>query len=290
MSLACETIGDRQFQHAFSSTPAGMALTTSDLGIVQDAVFDARAKWYETGLQLGVPPSSLDSIRTDGGSNSEKLRETLKVWLETAPKPTWQNILDALRNRAVGELSLAESVEANYCHTTAEIGGHASGQVMPGGTQLQYIQELERKLQDSERQKQQLVQQIEEQNNRKAETQQRKQWLQKISILEQEKQEACEKMEAGEKQIHQLKKVIGGHEETKKRLEEQVQHFQQKAEEYQRKIEILKETREKSVVQLKCTIDEQRRQLHKLESRLEEEINNKKQLQEQLQEVHDTPH
>ena len=268
-----------------------MALTTSDLGIVQDAVFDARAKWYETGLQLGVPPSSLDSIRTDGGSISEKLHETLKVWLETAPKPTWQNILDALRNRAVGELSLAASVEANYCHTTTEIGaGHASGQVMPEGTQLQYIQELERKLQDSERQKQQLVQQIEEQNRREAEAQQEKQWLQKISILEQEKQEACEKIEAGEKQIRQLKNVIGGHEETKKRLEEQVQHFQQKAEEYQRKIEILKETREKSVVQLKCTIDEQRRQLHKLESRLEEEINNKKQLQEQLQEVHDTPH
>ena len=275
-----------------SSTPAGMALTTSDLSIVQDAVLDAEAKWYEIGLQLSVPSSSLDSISTDGDSSSEKLRETLKVWLKTAPKPTWQNIVNALRSSVVGESNLATIVEGNYCHTTAETGGQASGQVMAEDTQLliRNIQELKQKLQDSEREKQQLAQQIEEQNHRAAEAQQRKQWLQKISTLEQEKQEACKKIEAGEKQIRQLKNVIGEHEETKRRLEEQVQHFQQKAEEYQCKIEILKEARERSVTQLKLTIDEQRRQLHKLESRLEEEINNKKQLQEQLQELHNTPH
>ena len=213
-----------------------MALTTSDLSIVRDAVFDAQAKWYETGLQLGVPPFSLDSICTDAGSSSEKLREMLKVWLRTAPKPTWQDIVNALRSSVVGESNLATTVEDKYCHTTAETGGQTSGQaeisgqVKPEGAQLQYIQELEQKLQDSERQ---LAQQIEEQNHRKAEAQQRKQWLHKISTLEQEKQEACKKIEAGEKQIRQLKKVIGDHEETKKRLEEQIQHFQQKVEEYQ---------------------------------------------------------
>ena len=270
-----------------------MALTTSDLSIVQDAVFDARAKWYEIGLQLGVPPSSLDSIRIDGDSNGEKLCETLKVWLKTVLKPTWQNILDALRSRAVGELKIAASVEAKYCCTTAETGGQASGQLMSEDTQLQalkeaqrYIQELEQKLQDSQKENQQLAKQVEEQNRREVEAQQEKHWLQnKINTLEKEKKEACEKKEAGEQQIRQLQKLVSDHEKIRKQLEKQVQQFQQKAEEYQRTIDVLKETSEENVTQLKHTIDEQRKQLHKLESRLEEEICHKKQLHEQLQEM-----
>ena len=103
----------------------------------------------------------------------------------------------------------------------------------------------------------------------------------KINTLEKEKQEACEKMEAGEKQICQLKKLAGEHEETRKQLEEQVQQFQDKVEEYQRTIDILKKT-EESVTQLKCTIDKQHKQWQKLESRLQEEICRNKQLQEQL--------
>ena len=51
-------------------------------------------------------------------------------------------------------------------------------------------------------------------------------------------------MEAGEKQIRQLKKLAGEHEETRKQLEKQVQQFQDKVEEYQRTIDILKKTEE----------------------------------------------
>ena len=146
---------------------------------------------------------------------------------------------------------------------------------------LKYIQELKQKLLDSERKNQQLVKQIQDQKCREAETQPEKQWLQKkINTLE-EKQEACEKMEAGEKQIRQLKKLVGEHEETRKQLEEQVQQFQDKVEEYQRMIDILKKT-EESVTQLKCSIDKQHKQRQKLESRLQEEICRNKQLQEQL--------
>ena len=62
--------------------------------------------------------------------------------------------------------------------------------------------------------------------------------------------------------------------------EEQVQKFQQKEDEYHHTIEILKETSEESATQI---IDEQCKQMHKLESRLEEELCHKKQLQEQMQ-------
>ena len=268
-----------------------MALSFTDLGIIHGAVVDAQEKWYQIGLQLGVDPSSLNSIRTDRHSNSEKLCETVEVWLKTAPgKPTWHDIVVALRSRAVGESRIAADVEAKFCRTTAETGGQASGQMMAEDTQLpalkealKCIKELEQKLHDCERENQQLAQQIEEQNRREADAQQEKQWLQeKINKLEKEKQEACEKIEAGEKQIRQLKKLVGEHEETRKQLEEQVQQFQEKVKEYERTIDILKKT-EENITQLKCTIDEQHKQLQKLESRLEEEIKHKKQLQEELQ-------
>ena len=268
-----------------------MELKATDLGIVHGAVVDAQEKWYQIGLQLGVHPSSLNSIRTDRHSNSEKLCETVEVWLKTAPgKPTWHDIVVALRSRAVGESRIAADVEAKFCRTTAETGGQASGQMMAEDTQLSdlqqarnKIQKLEQKVHDCERENQQLAQQREEQKRREAKAQQEKQWLQeKINKLEKEKEEACEKIEAGEKQIRQLKKLVGEHEEIKMRLEKQIQQYQDEAEKYQCTIDMLKKT-EENVPQLKCTIDEQDRKLYKLESRLEEEIKHKKQLQEELQ-------
>ena len=124
-----------------------MALATKDLGDVQSAVFAARTKWYDIGLKLNVPVDTLDSISTDGQfhNHGEKLRETLKLWLKTA-KPTWQDIVDALKSRVVGEPRLASDIEAEYC--TAR----ASGQMIP---EVQQPQEtngtvlLQQALQDS---------------------------------------------------------------------------------------------------------------------------------------------
>ena len=99
------------------STPPGVEskLSIDALGDVWEAVYTARTKSFKIGLILRVPVDTLDSIAAQFADPGDKLLETLKVWLKTATKPTWQAILDALRRPIVGEASLATDVEAKYC-------------------------------------------------------------------------------------------------------------------------------------------------------------------------------
>ena len=92
-----------------------MEFTINDLGTLREAVFEARTKWYDIGLMLKVPVDELDSIDCRFDDPSDQLRETLKIWLRTARKPTWQAILVALRNRTVGQPKLANEIEAKNC-------------------------------------------------------------------------------------------------------------------------------------------------------------------------------
>ena len=107
-------------------TSSGVELSINDLGDVRAAVFNARNKWYDIGLALKVPVTTLDSTDSQFDNHSDKLREMLKVWLKTAAKPAWKDILDALKSPVVGEPTLASEIEAKHC-TTAETG-QASGQ------------------------------------------------------------------------------------------------------------------------------------------------------------------
>ena len=103
-----------------------MALTVDHhLGVVREELFKARTKWYDIGLALKVPVTTLDSIEGQFGNHSDKLRETLKIWLKTATEPSWQDVVGVLKNPVVGEPKLASYIEAKYC-TTAETG-QASG-------------------------------------------------------------------------------------------------------------------------------------------------------------------
>ena len=98
---------------------SGMALTIKDLGDVHSAVFEACTKWYDIGLKLNVPVDTQDSIRIDSQfhNHGEKLREALKLWLKTDTEPTWQDIVDVLKSRVVGEPRLASKIEAKHCST-----------------------------------------------------------------------------------------------------------------------------------------------------------------------------
>ena len=67
-----------------------------------------RSKWYEIGLQLGLPSGDLDAIR-DKNSDAHN-REMLKQWLADAQRPTLKAISTALRTKAVGERRLGLSI------------------------------------------------------------------------------------------------------------------------------------------------------------------------------------
>lgn len=90
------------------STIEAMAdrLTKDDLKIVRSAVFDAAAKWYDLGIELGIPADRLDSIKMKENDNPDNcLRELVKDWLSfwgQEKVPTWKALCNALKSKAVG--------------------------------------------------------------------------------------------------------------------------------------------------------------------------------------------
>ena len=83
-----------------------------DLPKVQDAVWAARAKWYNIGLRLGMSADILDATAKACLHQPEEcFTDTIKEWLRNDdPQPTWQALGDALRSPVVGYAHLAENL------------------------------------------------------------------------------------------------------------------------------------------------------------------------------------
>ena len=85
------------------------------MGKVFEAVHDARVKWYEFGLQLGVDDITLASIETEQrGDVAKCLRKMLAQWLSKRNCAV-SDITKALRSVTVGKVKLADRLE----HTLA---------------------------------------------------------------------------------------------------------------------------------------------------------------------------
>ena len=76
-----------------------------------------RGSWYNIGLQLDVPRTTLDCFKLNHSDPSDLMREVLSSWLDTAvdPRPTWKAVITALRSPIVGKMSVAEQLESKYC-------------------------------------------------------------------------------------------------------------------------------------------------------------------------------
>ena len=88
-------------------------LEINDLCFVQRAVWDARSKWYDVGVELLVSPDTLDAIKkNERGICEACFREMLKEWLRR-PKPcsTWAELAKALtRSPMIGYGHLADKI------------------------------------------------------------------------------------------------------------------------------------------------------------------------------------
>ena len=70
----------------------------------------AKEKWYEIGLELKVDAKELDQVKAKyKGSANECFDETIRIWLESKERKSWNTIVDALRR--VGMQSEAKDVE-----------------------------------------------------------------------------------------------------------------------------------------------------------------------------------
>ena len=90
------------------------ALTIDDLGDVLESVWEARVKWYNIGLKLGISVGTLDSIsKANNQDPDDCLTAMIKDWLKNGkPKPSWAAVAKALKSRMVGYAQLAEELPA----------------------------------------------------------------------------------------------------------------------------------------------------------------------------------
>ena len=80
-----------------------------DIKEVQRAAWDARAKWYNIGLELNIDSGTLDVIERNNMDIDDRFRIMLTTWLRTVdPRPTWEALAEALRSPTVGCEELTE--------------------------------------------------------------------------------------------------------------------------------------------------------------------------------------
>ena len=87
-----------------------MPITVKDLSKVYEATFDARSKWRNVLLALGVQKATIDSIGVRWHDNPEDCyREGLSEWLCCGER-TWNDLARALSSPTVEYKMLAAKV------------------------------------------------------------------------------------------------------------------------------------------------------------------------------------
>ena len=82
-----------------------------DLRKVQRVAWEARAKWYNIGLELEIDPGTLDTFKGNNEDIDDRFRAMLTTWLKMVqPKPTLSALTKALQSPTVGFGDLAEEV------------------------------------------------------------------------------------------------------------------------------------------------------------------------------------
>ena len=108
-----------------------MALTLKDLATIRKDTYKSLSKWYDVGLELGVPVDELDRIQRDHGCETKDChREMLKSWLKGAVNTTVAALVEALSSDVVGESALARKLEEKYCPVKKLDNSEISGRCM----------------------------------------------------------------------------------------------------------------------------------------------------------------
>jgi len=94
--------------------PSGQ-LTLEDLSEVRGALYEARAKWYDIGIELKLSIGTLNTIRQEFPQAADCLREICINWLKrTHPRPSWTALTVVLETPPVGEGHLAQQLREKY--------------------------------------------------------------------------------------------------------------------------------------------------------------------------------
>ena len=110
----CGSIAHLQDNHRFwfsEKKQTIQVLTVDDLQKIQRHAWEARANWYNIGLELKIDPGTLDVIKGDSDSIADRFRGMLSTWLgRDQLRPTLSSLAEALCSPTVGYEHLAEQI------------------------------------------------------------------------------------------------------------------------------------------------------------------------------------
>ena len=96
----------------------GQYLRIGDPKTVRAAIWDARAKWYNLGIELDIPVGTLDAIKLANFHQPDDcVTAMIKEWLQSPAelKCTWKALVEAIKSPIVDNPSLALEIEKKYC-------------------------------------------------------------------------------------------------------------------------------------------------------------------------------
>ena len=107
-------------------------LVPDNLKDVQDLVWDARIKWSNLGLELGIKIDALEVIEQNHKSDIDTcFKAMLLKWLRMVdPLPSWEGLISALGKNSVGRKDLVEKIQSKFNVSTAAVSDIA-GQFIP---------------------------------------------------------------------------------------------------------------------------------------------------------------
>ena len=91
-------------------------LTEQDFRTVRRKLWGIRRKWYDIGIELDLRKAELDNLRKQHKDDfGVCLTETISTWLKrTSPRPTWEALIEALKEPPVGEDALAKELAKTH--------------------------------------------------------------------------------------------------------------------------------------------------------------------------------
>ena len=91
-------------------------LSTDDLMVIQNELWDARSKWRNIGIQLQMKIADLEAIGEKNSNVPDNcFTDCITTWLrQTNPSPTWTALIKALRSSPVGFQEMAKRLERKF--------------------------------------------------------------------------------------------------------------------------------------------------------------------------------
>ncbi len=90
-------------------------LSADDLAKVRMELVEVQTKWYDIGLDLGLPVNTLETIKQECQDTPECLRKMLFEWLKMIDlQPSWKSLIDVLQNKVINEGALAVTIAKKF--------------------------------------------------------------------------------------------------------------------------------------------------------------------------------